>query len=75
MLHREEKRFAFSANKGLREKMSNQDIPVIFPPMKYCTDNAAMIVSAANVMYKYKKFESLDLSVKPDFDLEKESVE
>ena len=64
-----------SANKGLREKMSNQDIPVIFPPMKYCTDNAAMIVSAANVMYKYKNFESLDLSVKPDFDLEKESVE
>ena len=35
-----------SANKGLREKMSTSDIPVIFPPMKYCTDNAEMIASA-----------------------------
>ncbi len=63
-----------SANKGLREKMANSDILVIFPPMKYCTDNAAMIASAASVMYKYKKFSPLDISVKPDYDLEKESV-
>ncbi len=63
-----------SANKGLREKMSQSDIPVIFPPMKYCTDNAAMIASAANIMYKYKMFTTLDLSIKPNLDLEKESV-
>lgn len=63
-----------SANKGLREKMANSDIPVIFPPMKYCTDNAAMIASAASVMYKYKKFAPLNLSVKPSYDLEQESV-
>lgn len=63
-----------SANKGLREKMSTSDIPVIFPPMKYCTDNAAMIASAASIMYKYNMFAPLDLSVKPDYDLEAESV-
>lgn len=63
-----------SANKGLREKMANSDIPVIFPPMKYCTDNAAMIASAASVMYKYKKSAPLNLSVKPSYDLEQESV-
>jgi N6-L-threonylcarbamoyladenine synthase len=63
-----------SANKGLREKMAHSDIPVIFPPMKYCTDNAAMIASAASVMYKYKKFAPLNLSVKPSYDLEQESV-
>lgn len=63
-----------SANKGLREKMQVSKIPVVFPPMKYCTDNAAMIAAAASVMYKYKRFASLDLSVKPDYDLEDESV-
>ena len=63
-----------SANKGLREKMSTSDIPVIFPPLKYCTDNAAMIASAASIMYKYNMFAPLDLSVNPDYDLEAESV-
>lgn len=63
-----------SANKGLRERMADADLPVLFPPMKYCTDNAAMIASAATIMYKYKQFTSLDLSVRPDYDLEKESI-
>jgi N6-L-threonylcarbamoyladenine synthase len=63
-----------SANKGLREKMAKSPVPVIFPPMKYCTDNAAMIASAASVMYRHKKFSELDISVKPHYDLEEESV-
>lgn len=63
-----------SANKGLREKMANSEIPAIFPPMKYCTDNAAMIAAAGSVMYRHKMFSSLDISVKPDFDLENESA-
>ncbi|MGX8680350.1 MAG: tRNA (adenosine(37)-N6)-threonylcarbamoyltransferase complex transferase subunit TsaD [bacterium] len=62
-----------SANAGLREKLVS-DIPVLFPPMKYCTDNAAMIAAAGAVMYKYGRFSSLDLSVKPNYDLEQESV-
>ena len=37
-----------SANQGLREALTKRsDIPVLFPPMRYCTDNAAMIASSA----------------------------
>lgn len=65
-----------SANKGLREKLTNESsIPVLFPPMSYCTDNAAMIASAARIMYEHQVFSKLDLSVKPSFDLEEESIE
>ena len=51
-----------SANKGLREKMSTSDIPVIFPPLKYCTDNATMIGAAAYVLYKNNEFSDLDVN-------------
>lgn len=65
-----------SANVGLRDKLTKESpIPVLFPPMKYCTDNAAMIASAARVMFEHQKFSSLDLSVKPSYDLEEESIE
>ncbi len=65
-----------SANAGLRDKLTKESsIPVLFPPMKYCTDNAAMIASAARVMFEHQKFSSLDLSVKPSYDLEEESIE
>lgn len=44
-----------AANSGLRKKMSERilDIPVYFPSMKYCTDNAAMISIAG--YHKYQK--------------------
>ena len=64
-----------SANKGLREKLTKASpIKVLFPPMKYCTDNAAMIASAGRIMFEHQIFSSLDLSVKPSYDLEAESV-
>ena len=64
-----------SANSALREKLKEESpIKVLFPPMKYCTDNAAMIASAGSIMYDKKVFSSLDLSVKPSFDLEKEGI-
>lgn len=64
-----------SANKGLRDKLTKESpIKVLFPPMKYCTDNAAMIASAGRIMYEHHMFAPLDLSVKPSYDLEKESV-
>ena len=64
-----------SANQGLREKLTKESpIKVLFPPMKYCTDNAAMIASAGRVMFENNLFSSLDLSVKPSYDLEEESV-
>lgn len=64
-----------SANRGLRKKLTaDSPIKVLFPPMVYCTDNAAMIASAARVMYEHQQFSSLDLSVKPSYDLEEESI-
>ncbi|NER00773.1 MAG: tRNA (adenosine(37)-N6)-threonylcarbamoyltransferase complex transferase subunit TsaD, partial [Cyanothece sp. SIO2G6] len=40
-----------AANSGLRAQLqqaaANKDIQVFFPPLKYCTDNAAMIGCAA----------------------------
>jgi N6-L-threonylcarbamoyladenine synthase len=36
-----------SANSRLRERMKEAAPGAVFPPMKYCTDNAAMIVYAA----------------------------
>lgn len=64
-----------SANSGLREKLTKESpIKVLFPPMKYCTDNAAMIASAGRIMFENQHFSSLDLSVKPSYDLEEESV-
>jgi N6-L-threonylcarbamoyladenine synthase len=36
-----------SANSRLRERMEEAAPGAVFPPMKYCTDNAAMIVYAA----------------------------
>ncbi len=64
-----------SANKGLRSLLTQKSpIKVLFPPMSYCTDNAAMIASAARVMYEHHQFSSLDLSVKPNYNLEEESI-
>ena len=42
-----------AANKGLRKKLLEEikDVEVIIPPFNYCTDNAAMIASAAYYMY------------------------
>jgi N6-L-threonylcarbamoyladenine synthase len=50
-----------SANRGLREALANFDVPVHFPPLKYCTDNAAMIAGLAHVLAEQKKFSGLDL--------------
>ncbi len=49
-----------AANSGLRQKMKESitDIPVYFPNMKYCTDNAAMISIAG--YHKYQKQKAAD---------------
>ncbi len=53
-----------AANSGLRKKMKAKitDIPVYFPKMQYCTDNAAMIAAAGYFQYK-KNGESDDLYI------------
>ncbi|MDO3408586.1 tRNA (adenosine(37)-N6)-threonylcarbamoyltransferase complex transferase subunit TsaD [Saccharibacillus sp. CPCC 101409] len=67
-----------AANGGLRAELTArceaEDIELLIPPMKYCTDNAAMIGAAAYV--KWKRGELSDLSIKgePGLSLEGWSV-
>jgi len=43
-----------AANRGLRGRIVKEipDLEILIPPMKYCTDNAAMIGAAAYYQYK-----------------------
>ncbi|MDD3865452.1 MAG: tRNA (adenosine(37)-N6)-threonylcarbamoyltransferase complex transferase subunit TsaD [Candidatus Izemoplasmatales bacterium] len=49
-----------AANKGLRSKINHEitEIPVCFPSMGYCTDNAAMIAVAG--FFKYQTLKAAD---------------
>ena len=57
-----------AANKGLREKLtslcSEENINLIIPSMKHCTDNAAMIGAAGYYAYKLGRRANLDLNAK-----------
>ena len=65
-----------AANSQLREVLTEtvaQQLPKVtltIPPLWCCTDNAAMIASAALEMYALNQFEDLSLSCKPMIDLE-----
>jgi N6-L-threonylcarbamoyladenine synthase len=50
-----------SANRGLREALTRLPVPAFVPPMKYCTDNAAMSAGLADVYYRHGSFSALDL--------------
>ncbi len=50
-----------SANRGLRSALANFPVPVLFPPLRYCTDNAAMTAGLANVYYEAGRFSDLSL--------------
>jgi N6-L-threonylcarbamoyladenine synthase len=50
-----------SANRGLRAALEKFPLPVFFPDLRYCTDNAAMIAGLANIYYQQNQFASLDL--------------
>ena len=62
-----------SANKGLREKLEKlcveNNINLTFPPLKYCTDNAAMIGVAGYFAYKMGKTSDLDINAKASIPL------
>ena len=54
-----------SANQGLREKLTNESpIKVLFPPMKYCTDNGTMIAAAGYFAYLEGRRADLNLNSK-----------
>jgi N6-L-threonylcarbamoyladenine synthase len=50
-----------SANRGLRAALAGFPVPVYFPPLRYCTDNAAMSAGLAHVYYQQGRFSPLDL--------------
>jgi N6-L-threonylcarbamoyladenine synthase len=50
-----------SANRGLRAALERFPVPVHFPPMRYCTDNAAMSAGLAHLAYEQQRFCGLDL--------------
>ena len=54
-----------SANSGLRMAMSKFPLPVFFPPLQYCTDNAAMIAALADVLLSAGRISQLDLDAIP----------
>ena len=50
-----------SANRGLRATLASFAIPVFFPPLQYCTDNAAMSAGLAHLYLSQGKTSPLDL--------------
>ena len=50
-----------SANRGLRHALARFDLPVHFPQLPYCTDNAAMSAGLAHVYFERGQFSGLDL--------------
>ena len=57
-----------SANKGIRNAFEGlckeNNIELIMPEFKYCTDNATMVAAAGYYLYKNKKFSDLSLNAK-----------
>lgn len=59
-----------SANQLLREQMeASSPLPVRYPPLKLCTDNAAMIAAAGYYRYSGGQRDDLALDVQPTWPL------
>ena len=63
-----------AANEGIRNKLikvsDENDFKTIFPDLKLCGDNAAMIAMVGLEKYKIKQFDRLDLSASPRLPLD-----
>ncbi len=74
---RETKKIVFAggvaSNQSLRQKAQKKGekwgYQLYFPPIEYCTDNAAMIAAAGWERYKTKDFDTLMCEAKPSFPL------
>lgn len=59
-----------SANTALREAfLSQREFPVHIPPLKYCTDNAAMVAAAGFARFRMGQVSSMDIDVLPTWPL------
>lgn len=62
-----------SANSFIRDKLKElcdeENVELLVPKLKHCTDNAAMIGAAAYKMYLKKVFASYDLKIMPCIEL------
>jgi len=57
-----------SANRALRKAFTEQNsFQIHIPPLKYCTDNAAMIAAAAYQHFIHGRSDSLDIDVLPNW--------
>jgi N6-L-threonylcarbamoyladenine synthase len=50
-----------SANRGLRRTLANFHVPVFFPKLTYCTDNAAMSAGLGDLYFRSGQYSPLDL--------------
>jgi N6-L-threonylcarbamoyladenine synthase len=50
-----------SANRGLRQAMADFPLPVFFPAMEFCTDNAAMTAGLGDLLLAAGRTSELDL--------------
>ncbi len=59
----------------MQEQAGNFNLNVYFPPMKYCTDNAAMIARAGYEHLRKSRVSSLDINAFPSMRLDAEGKE
>ncbi|UQS82433.1 tRNA (adenosine(37)-N6)-threonylcarbamoyltransferase complex transferase subunit TsaD [Bombilactobacillus folatiphilus] len=62
-----------AANSGLRERLQQElgdRVTLIFPPLRLCGDNAAMIGAFAYIKYQQHDFADLTLNADPSLDFE-----
>ncbi|WP_338080224.1 tRNA (adenosine(37)-N6)-threonylcarbamoyltransferase complex transferase subunit TsaD [Companilactobacillus mishanensis] len=63
-----------AANQGLRKRLASEietrklDMDLIFPPLRLCGDNAAMIGAIAQIQYDKKDFADLTVNADPSLD-------
>jgi N6-L-threonylcarbamoyladenine synthase len=59
-----------SANQALREAFATSTMPVHFPPLPLCTDNAAMIAAAGYFRHAIiGEADSMDIDIEPGWEL------